>query len=53
MKRSEKLREWMFPAVLILFILQVILLPVVIGLTYAVSAERPKHTLTYKTGSLV
>lgn len=43
----------MFPAVLILFILQVILLPVVIGLTYAVPAKRPKHTLTYRTGSLV
>ena len=53
MNKYEKLREWMFPAVLILFILQVILLPVMIGLTYAVPAERPEHILTYRTGSLV
>ena len=43
----------MFPAILILFILQVMLLPVMIGLTYAVPAERPEHILTYRTGSLV
>ena len=53
MNKYEKLREWMFPAVLILFILQVMLLPVMIGLTYAVPAERPEHILTYRTGSLV
>lgn len=53
MNNSEKLREWMLPAILILFILQVMLLPVMIGLTYAVPAERPEHIVTYKTGSLV
>lgn len=53
MNRTKKLREWLFPAILILFILQVILLPVMIGLTYAVPAERPEHILTYMTGSLV
>ena len=53
MNNSEKLREWMLPAILILFILQVMLLPVMIGLTYAVPAERPEHILTYRTGSLV
>lgn len=53
MNRFEKLREWMFPAILILFILQTMLLPVMIGLTYAVPAERPEHILTYRTGSLV
>ena len=53
MNKSEKLREWIFPAILILFILQVILLPVVIGLTYAVPAERPEHILTYRPGLLV
>ena len=53
MNRTKKLREWLFPAILILFILQVILLPVMIGLTYAVPAERPEHILTYRTGSLV
>lgn len=53
MDRSNKLRAWLFPAILILFILQVMLLPVVVGFTYAVPAERPEHTLTYKTGALV
>ena len=53
MNNFEKLRAWMFPAILILFILQVMLLPVMIGLTYAVPAERPEHILTYRTGSLV
>ena len=53
MNRTKKLREWLFPAILILFILQVMLLPVMIGLTYAVPAERPEHILTYRTGSLV
>ena len=53
MNNSEKLREWMFPAMLILFILQVMLLPVMIGLTYAIPAERPEHILTYRTGLLV
>ena len=53
MNNSEKIAGMMLPAMLILFILQVILLPVMIGLTYAVPAERPQHILTYNTGSLV
>lgn len=53
MNRTKKLREWLFPAILILFILQVMLLPVMIGLTYAIPAERPEHILTYRTGLLV
>lgn len=54
MKHTVKLREWLFPAILVLFILQVILLPVMIGLTYATRSERPEHILTYKkAGSLV
>lgn len=53
MNNSEKIAGMMLPAILILFILQVILLPVMIGLTYAVPAERPQHILTYNTGSLV
>ena len=35
MNNSEKIAGMMLPAMLILFILQVILLPVMIGLTYA------------------
>ncbi len=53
MKYTAKLREWIFPVILILFILQVILLPVMIGLTYATRSEKPEHILTYTTGSLV
>ncbi len=53
MIRTVKLREWVFPVILILFILQVILLPVMIGLTYATRSERPEHILTYTTGKLV
>ncbi len=52
MKQSARLREWIFPVILILFILQVILLPVMLGLTYATRSERPEHILTYTTGSL-
>ena len=53
MIHTVKLREWVFPVILILFILQVILLPVMIGLTYATRSERPEHILTYTTGRLV
>lgn len=52
MENTVKLRKWLFPAILILFILQVVLFPIVIGLTYATRSERPEHILTYKTGSL-
>ena len=53
MNKTEKMREWLFPAILILFILQAMLLPVMIGITYAVPAERPEHILTYTPGKLV
>lgn len=53
MNRTEKMRGWLFPAILILFILQIILLPAMMGLTYATRSERPEHILTYHTGSLV
>lgn len=53
MNGFEKMREWLLPVLLMLFIIQVILLPVVIGLTYAIPAERPEHILTYETGSLL
>lgn len=53
MNKTEKMREWLFPAILILFILQAMLLPVMIGITYAVPAERPEHILTYTPGRLV
>ena len=43
MNNSEKIAGMMLPAMLILFILQVMLLPVMIGLTYAVPAEAGTH----------
>ena len=51
--QTVKRREWIFSAILILFIVQVILLPVMIGLTYATRSEQPEHILTYTTGSLI
>ena len=52
MKHTVSVREWIFPVFLILFILQVVLLPIMIGLTYATRSERPEHILTYTTGTL-
>ncbi len=52
MKCTAEMRKWLFPVILILFILQVILLPVMVGLTYATRSERPEHILTYTTGRL-
>ncbi len=52
MKHTAKIREWLFPVLLILFIWQIVLLPVMVGLTYATRGERPEHILTYTTGSL-
>ena len=46
--QTVKRREWIFSAILILFIVQVIL-----GLTYATRSEQPEHILTYTTGSLI
>lgn len=45
-------RGWLLPAVLILFLLEVLLMPLALGQTYAGRSESPDHTLTYETGSL-
>ena len=45
--------NWVFPVCLILFILEIILLPFVVGMTYAGRSEVPDHTLTYEKGKLV
>lgn len=47
----EKHRQWLLPTVLILFILEIVTLPFVIGLTYSGRSERPNHTLTYTADS--
>lgn len=48
----EKTTRWLLPVVLILFMLQVLTLPWVLGLTYPGRNETPDHVLTYTKGSL-
>ncbi len=50
---SRKLSRWLLPTVLILFMLEILLLPLVIGLTYSGRSETPDHVLTYTKGNLV
>lgn len=45
-------QSWLLPAALILFLLEVLLLPFAAEAAYAGSSEAPAHTLTYTTGSL-
>jgi len=49
---SDKVSRWLLPAFLILFILEVITLPLVLGVTYSGRSESPDHTLTYTPGRL-
>lgn len=49
----NKISQWLLPTVLILFILEVLLLPVVLEITYAGREEGPDHILTYTTNSLL
>lgn len=51
-KFIEKHRSWLLPIFLILFILEVITLPLVIGLTYSGRSENPDHVITYTTNKL-
>ncbi len=44
--------DWLLPAFLILFILEVIAFPFAVGLTYAGRSEDPDHTLTYQARKL-
>ena len=50
---SKKIAQWMLPTVLILFILEVLTLPLVLEITYAGREDGPDHILTYTTNSLV
>lgn len=52
MRTKPQIGRWLLPAVLILFLLEVILLPYAVGLTYAGRSEGPNHLLTYTTGTL-
>jgi len=48
----QKQRQWLLPAILILFILLVVTFPFVTQLTYSGRSESPEHVLTYTTGEL-
>ena len=50
---SKKISQWLLPAVLIMFILEVLTLPLVVQLTYAGRGDGPDHILTYSSNSLV
>ena len=50
---SKKISQWLLPTVLILFILEVLTLPLVLEITYAGRSDGPDHTLTYTANSLV
>ena len=50
---SKKISQWLLPVMLILFILEVLLLPVVLEITYAGRGDGPDHILTYTTNSLM
>lgn len=50
--KQDKLRENLFFFLFILFLIQVLLLPVFIGVTYASKSQKPEHILTYGGGRL-
>lgn len=51
--KTGRMRGWLIPTMLILFILEIMMLPVVIGVTYGGPSEGPKHVLSYQTGILM
>ena len=53
MRSSEINRTRLRTAVLILFLLQTLMLPAAIGVTYASRSLKPEHILTYSAGRLV
>lgn len=52
METVRRVRSWLFPVALILFILEMLLFPLVLHATYATGSRSPEHILTYTTGSL-
>lgn len=52
MKSLKSKKNWLLPLALILFVLEMLTLPLVIGLTYSDRSEYPEHTLTYTPGVL-
>lgn len=49
----RKISQWLLPMVLVLFILEVLTLPLVVELTYAGRGDGPAHILTYTPGTLM
>ena len=49
---SKRTNRWLLPTVLVLFILEVITLPLVVMLTYAGRAESPQHIITFANEKL-
>ena len=48
----KKPKVWLLPAVIVLFVLEILTLPLVVSLTYAGKSESPEHIITYHTGKL-
>lgn len=49
---TNKIRDWLLPTAFVLFLLEIILFPFAIQLTYAGRRESPNHVLTYTTNKL-
>ena len=52
MNITNRVKGWLLPATLILFLLEIILFPFATQLTYAGRSESPNHVLTYTTNKL-
>lgn len=52
MPKQKTICRRLFVALLLLFIMQVLLLPAVIGATYATKSVKPEHIITYTPGAL-
>lgn len=52
MGTSKQRENWLSPLILILLMLEVLLLPLAVGQTYAGRSESPHHVLTYIPGQL-
>ena len=49
---GERTIRWMLPVMLILFILEIVTFPLVLGYTYSDRSETPNHVLSYTQGKL-
>lgn len=52
MSKAKRTNRWLLPTILVLFILEVITLPLIVLLTYAGRAESPQHLLTFANQKL-